>query len=228
MFYTSNGNIYTKAADGKVYPVDITAKEKVVEYRTLASITAKPHEETVELPEDAMPATLDEIRCRFVLSEDHPLTFDSAKHEEALKPEPEPEPEPEKQSEVVVSIKDDGSYLEVNYADLGTFQIDGLSITGTANQVTAKGWNGEGQDKTGYFIGLHFDNCKLLKTANHPEGKSPDETGDWLLSLGEESPTLSYFEVVDNADKSDRYTVSVTAAAKVSTRGRRVTAKPSK
>lgn len=128
--------------------------------------------------------------------------------------------DPAKQSQVTVSTKTEGSYLGVNYADLGTFRVDGLKITGTAKQATAQGWNGEGQDKTGYFIGLHLDNCKLLKTANHPEGKPPDGTGDWLLLLGEESPTLSWFEVEDNAGKTDRYTVSVTAAAKVRTKAR--------
>lgn len=119
----------------------------------------------------------------------------------------------EKKSEVVATVKTEGSYLGVNYADLGTFQIDGLKITGQAKQATAQGWNGEGQDQTGYFIGLHFDNCKLLKTAKHPDGKPPDETGDWLLLLGEESPTLSWFKVEDNSGKEDEYTVSVTAAS---------------
>lgn len=121
----------------------------------------------------------------------------------------------EKKSEVVASIKTEGSELGVNFADLGTFQIDGLKITGTAKQATAQAWNGEGQDKTGYFIGLHFDNCKKLYTAKHPEGKAPDHTGDWLILLGEESPTLAWFEVEDNSGQKDKYTVSVTAAAKV-------------
>lgn len=130
------------------------------------------------------------------------------------------------ESEVVASVKTEGSYLGVNYADLGSFRIDGLKITGTAKQATAQGWNGGGQDKTGYFIGLHFDNCKSLATANHPEGKAPDGTGDWLLLLGEDAPTLEYIDVTDTKDKTDHYTVQVAAAAKVKATGKRVTAKP--
>lgn len=119
----------------------------------------------------------------------------------------------EKQSEVVATVKTEGTYLGVNYADLGTFKIDGLKITGQAKQATAQGWNGEGQDKTGYFIGLHLEGLKTLKTENHPEGKSPDVDNDWLILLGEESPTLTWIEVEDNSGKTDRYTVSVTAGS---------------
>lgn len=119
----------------------------------------------------------------------------------------------EKQSAVEASVKTEGTYLGVNYQDCGMFAINGLTITGVANRITAFQFDGAGGNRTGWFLPLHLENCKMIKTVNHPDGIANDGTSDWLICLGEGAePTFTTFTAVDNSDKEDVYTVSIMAA----------------
>lgn len=208
MFYVANGNAYVMADDGTIYPIEITVKEKVTERREIESYKITPKGESVEkLPDNATSATIEQILGKYVITEEKPLTFDQAKHDEATSEKPAPAGP---KGSARVTIKTAGEFLGVNFGTLGTFKVQGLSITGTSNKRKATGWDSSG-DKEGYFIGLHIDGAKKVATANHPDGLPLDETGDILLLLGEESPTLEYIDVTDKRDTTDKYTVSVNA-----------------
>lgn len=79
MYYVANGKVYADAGDGKVKGVSITAKDKVVTHRELESVTPKLVGSAVELPEGAVPCTLDMVIAKFNVSESNPVVFKSDK-----------------------------------------------------------------------------------------------------------------------------------------------------
>lgn len=122
------------------------------------------------------------------------------------------EPE-ESEPSVTAKILTEGSFKDVTYKDAGTFQVSNRSrrITGTAIKRTAKEFSNG--NVSGYFLPIHFDGAKQIKTAKHPEGKAPDESGDFLVLLGEQSPTLSWIEAVDANGEATRFTVEIAASS---------------
>ena len=104
-----------------------------------------------------------------------------------------------------------GAFKGLEYSSLGEFQIDGLKITGQAHKLTAQNWSGS-QSKEGYFLAIHADNAKKFATKNQPAGKDFDESGDVMILLGGASPSMTYIDITDNHEVTDRYSISVTAA----------------
>lgn len=74
MFYYKDERAYFKDEAGKVYGLNVTAKDKVTEVRELESVSYALGSETA-LPAGACVSTLDEIVTRFGVSEKHPLTY---------------------------------------------------------------------------------------------------------------------------------------------------------
>lgn len=74
MFYYKDERAYFKDEAGKVYGLNVTAKDKVTEVRELESVSYALGSETA-LPAGACVSTLDEIVTRFGISEKHPLTY---------------------------------------------------------------------------------------------------------------------------------------------------------
>lgn len=74
MFYYKDERAYFKDEAGKVYGLNVTAKDKVTEVRELESVSYALGSETA-LPAGACISTLDEIVTRFGVSEKHPLTY---------------------------------------------------------------------------------------------------------------------------------------------------------
>ena len=78
----------------------------------------------------------------------------------------------------------------------------------------------------GYFILLHFDGAKRFYSANTPEGKDLDESGNLLFQLGTDSITARWVEIEDEAGTRVRYDLSgVTAAAPVALKRGKAVAK---
>lgn len=114
---------------------------------------------------------------------------------------------------VHADLKRTGEMNGIDVSKLGAFFARGNTISGVANKVTVPEWSSQTpKEKQGYFVALHVDDAKTVKTASTPEGKSVDETGDILMLLGEESPEDKWIEIVDKQDDSVRYTFDVEAA----------------
>jgi len=104
MLYVAGTNVYISDAGGKVHPVNIGAKDKVIERRELDSVNFKAEKEVVELPRCAVAATADEVIARFNISQNNPCKFDAAAHKAMLAEQeapvaPEAPVEPEAASE---------------------------------------------------------------------------------------------------------------------------------
>ena len=78
--YTCNGNVDCLGEDGACHPVNLTAKEKEVVTKELEGVTFDVTDEVVDLPADAVGATIDEIIRKFNINADRPVTFDESKH----------------------------------------------------------------------------------------------------------------------------------------------------
>ena len=77
-------------------------------------------------------------------------------------------------------------------------------------------WGGEGVSGEGYFVLLHFDGAKKFYSANTPEGKDFDETGNLLFRLGTDAITAKWLDVEDDAGTRVRYGLTgITAAAPI-------------
>lgn len=79
MYYVANGKVYADVGDGKVKGVSITAKDKVVTTRELESVTPKLVGGAVDMPEGAVPCTLDMVVAKFNVSESNPVVFKAEK-----------------------------------------------------------------------------------------------------------------------------------------------------
>jgi hypothetical protein len=77
MYLERNGCLYIEEK-GKYTNVQITAKNRVVTVSELESITVTPGE-TVTSLRGAVPMTMDEIKSKFHLDEDHPIKFAKSK-----------------------------------------------------------------------------------------------------------------------------------------------------
>lgn len=87
-------------------------------------------------------------------------------------------------------------------------------------------WGGEGVSAEGYFVLLHFDNAKRFFSANIPEGKDLDESGNLLFQLGTDSVTAKWLDVEDADGTRVRYDLSrITAAATIALKKGRAVAK---
>lgn len=75
MFYTSSNAAYFVGDDGVCHGLSVTATDKVVEARELASVSFSVDKSAVQLPKDAVGATLDDIVRKFAVSEENPLTY---------------------------------------------------------------------------------------------------------------------------------------------------------
>lgn len=73
--YIAEGNVYFVDADGTAHGADVTAKDKVVEVRSLESVTVAPKAAKVTLPDGAIPVTEDEMVRILNLSEENPCRF---------------------------------------------------------------------------------------------------------------------------------------------------------
>ena len=81
MFYYKDDGAYFQDDAGKVYGLNVTAKDKVTEVRELESVSYSLGSETT-LPAGACASTLDEIVTRFGVSEKHPLAAKAVKPQE--------------------------------------------------------------------------------------------------------------------------------------------------
>lgn len=81
-YYEAAGNLYFEC-DGKVRPVGIKAKDKVVTHRELLSTTVVLGDSEVILPPGAVQTTVDRMIEKRAVSERHPLVFDQAAHDAA-------------------------------------------------------------------------------------------------------------------------------------------------
>lgn len=81
-YYEAAGNLYFEC-DGKVRPVGIKAKDKVVTHRELLSTTVVLGDSEVILPPGAVQTTVDRMIEKRAVSERHPLVFDQAAHDVA-------------------------------------------------------------------------------------------------------------------------------------------------
>lgn len=87
-------------------------------------------------------------------------------------------------------------------------------------------WGGKGVAGEGYFILLHFDNAARFYSANFPEGKDLDETGNLLFRLGADGITAEWLEVEDKDGVRVRYDLSrITAAATIALKKGKAVAK---
>lgn len=82
--YVSNGNVYAQLDNGEVYPVNVTAKNKLVRTEEVDSTSVEYLSKPVQLPADAIGATMSDLIRKFNLSEGHPIKFDEAKHKAAI------------------------------------------------------------------------------------------------------------------------------------------------
>lgn len=73
MLYVHEWQVY-KVVDGECYGCDVTAKDKVVETRSLESVTIK-EKAKAKLPVGAHPVTQDELVIKLALSEANPCLF---------------------------------------------------------------------------------------------------------------------------------------------------------
>ena len=82
--YVSHGNVYAQLDTGEVYPVNVTAKNKLVRTEEVDSTSVEYLSKPVQLPADAIGATMGDLIRKFNLSEDHPIKFDEARHKETI------------------------------------------------------------------------------------------------------------------------------------------------
>lgn len=76
--YIAEGSVYVVGDDGACHGADVSAKDKVVETRTLESVTVSPRDAEVALPKGARPVTVDEMVAQLGLSEKNPCPFKGA------------------------------------------------------------------------------------------------------------------------------------------------------
>lgn len=77
MYYCKDGCLYVKDGD-KFVNVQVTAVNKVVEVKELGAITVN-RGETVDVIDDAIPLSMDEVKAKFHLDEEHPILFAKTK-----------------------------------------------------------------------------------------------------------------------------------------------------
>lgn len=79
LYLAQDGNVYFVDDNNEAYPVEITAKDKVIETRELESVNVKVQDKKVELPEGAVPTTQEALLKKFNVSEKNPILFKAAK-----------------------------------------------------------------------------------------------------------------------------------------------------
>ena len=77
MLYVADGQVY-EVVGGECFGCDVTAKDKVVETRSLESVTIE-QKGKAKLPAGAHPVTFDEMVVKLNLSEKNPCLFKASK-----------------------------------------------------------------------------------------------------------------------------------------------------
>lgn len=105
---------------------------------------------------------------------------------------------------------------------MGTYTVTGTAVGGTANKVEVPNFDGPGKAREGYFYACRAvpNDGVEIRTSTHPEKWIPlhgeGEDGELLILLGEDAPTMEWYEARAEGGPAVRIDLTgITAAAPV-------------
>ena len=114
-------------------------------------------------------------------------------------------------------MKSSGSYLGKDVSTFGSFELQGDTLTGTANKVTGfNQFSSDPNEQEGYYAAIEiepWDGAKFV-SSRKPESQVPlVNDGIVIMYLGKDSPdAVESFDVIAPGGAKKTHPVSVTAA----------------
>ena len=102
-------------------------------------------------------------------------------------------------------------------SELGTYEIQGTKITGTANRITEfKQFSSDENEQEGYYLAVDvepWDGVQIRSSRNSEKWTELKDDGIVVIFLGKDAPDLEWYETKDAKGGVIRYSVNVSAAA---------------